>query len=296
MAFTLDISGLTAYINENRDLLLSKIATVIDSSKYLQIQTGVTADTAIHGIITDLSIQDGSDCGFNADGEQTISERKLEPNYLKVNAQYCPKDFYGTYMHYQTNVAMGRSELPLEEALVNDIIKSIAVKNENLIWSGVKANDLVDGFTTLFAADTAIPAANKVTSTETTVYDRVKEMYTQISNKDYVMVMAMPLYRQLVMELVAANLFHYDEKDNAEKVLTLPGTSMKVYGIEGIDDTDTNIYGVIWNEMFLGVDGTGDAEQFDFFWSADDRVYKLDVEWVLTVNYMFSDHIWIYGV
>jgi hypothetical protein len=79
-------------------------------------------------------------------------------------------------------------------------------------------------------------------------------------------------------------------------VLTLPGTNFKVYGIDGIKDTDTNIYGVILDQMFVGMDNADDASMVDFFWSNDDRVYKLDIEWVLAVNYMFSENIYVYGV
>jgi hypothetical protein len=43
------------------------------------------------------------------------------------------------------------------------------------------------------------------------------------------------------------------------------------------------------------MDNGEDASTFDFWFSEDDRVYKLDIEWVLTVNYMFSDNIWVYS-
>jgi hypothetical protein len=143
---------------------------------------------------------------------QTISERKLVPAFLKVNNQYCAKDFYGTYKHYETKVALGKSPLPLEESLINDVIKAVANENERLIWSGKKASgDLLDGFTTIIAADSAIPAGNKVTSTETSVLKRVQEMYAKISDKRVSAVMSAAMYRQLTNDIINANYFIYQE-------------------------------------------------------------------------------------
>lgn len=297
MAFTLDVTAIKNYINENRDVLISKIVSMTDSTKWMNVQNGITTDTNIHGLITDLTIQDGSNCGFTPEGSQTITARTLEPNFLKVNTQYCPKDFYGTYKHYETKVAMGKSQLPLEEELVNDILKAIANKNEKLLWEGDKSTgDLVDGFTTIIANDSAIPTANKFTSSETTVLARLQEMYKKVGDKRVSAVMSSAMYRELITNIVNTNYFVYHEDENNDMVLTLPATNFKVYGIDGIDDADTNIYGVIWDEMFVGMDNADDASQFDFFWSADDRVYKLDVEWVLTPNYMYSDNIYVYGI
>jgi hypothetical protein len=180
MAFNLDLTDIKGYIANKEDILVSKVVTGTETAKMFNVQNGITTDTAIHGLITSLSIQDGANCGFNANGSQKITQRVLEPAYMKVNTQYCPKDFYGTYKHYETKVAMGKSPLPLEEALVEDIVKSIAVENERLLWSGKKsAGDLVDGLTTIIASDSAIPSANKFTSSETSALKRLNEIYVK---------------------------------------------------------------------------------------------------------------------
>ena len=135
---TLDTTNIRNYVNANQDILVSKLVAGTESAKLFNIQNGITTDTAIHGVITSLSIQDGTACGFNAQGNQAITARTLTPNYLKVNQEYCPKDFYGTYKHYETKVAMSKSPLPLEEALIEDVVKSIAIENEKLLWRGKK--------------------------------------------------------------------------------------------------------------------------------------------------------------
>lgn len=285
---TLNLDGLKGYINANKDVIVSKIVALADSTKYLQVQNGVTTDTTIHGLITNIEVQDASGCGFSAAGTQSITDRRLEPAFLKVNHEYCPKDFLNTYKHYETQVAMGKSALPLEEALVTDVLKAVGNKNEQLIWSGSKdQGDLIDGLTTKINADVTVHKRG----VEGSVYEKVKALYKMVTDKRMVAVMSAAKYRELVMELVEKNLFHYNTQEGTEMVLTLPGTNFKVYGIDGIKAEDSNIYGLIWEETFVGMDNADDAAMFDLFWSEDDRVYKLVIEWALAVNYMFSESI-----
>lgn len=296
---TLNTDNIKNYVNANTDILVSKLVAGTESAKLFNIQNGITTDTAIHGVITNLSIQDGKACGFNAEGNQAITARTLEPNYLKVNQEYCPKDFYGTYKHYETKVAMGKSSLPLEEALIEDVVKAIAIENEKLLWRGKKsAGDFVDGLTTVIANDSAIPSANKFTSSKATVLERLNEMYTKVGNKKVVAFISSAMYRQMITEVIEKNFYasFQDDADLALQKFILPGTNFVVYGVDGIADTDTNIYGLIPDEVFIGVDNADDASAFDFYWSSDDRVYKLVIEWVLAVNYMFSDNVYVYSI
>lgn len=296
---SLNTDNIKNYVNANTDLLVSKLVAGTDSAKLFNIQNGITTDTAIHGVLTSLSIQDGTACGFSAKGNQTITARTLEPNYLKINQEYCPKDFYGTYKFYETKVAMGKSTLPLEEELIEDVIKAIAIENEKLLWSGKKsAGDLVDGITTVIANDSAIPSANKFTSTKQTVLERLNEMYAKVGNKKVVAFMSSAMFRQMITEVIEKNFYasFQDDADLTLQKFILPGTNFVVYGVDGIADTDKNIYGLVPEEVFVGTDNADDASAFDFYWSADDRVYKLVIEWVLAVNYMFSDNVYIYSI
>lgn len=296
---TLNTDNIKNYVNANTDLLVSKLVAGTDSAKLFNIQNGITTDTAIHGLVTNLSIQDGTACGFSAKGNQAITARTLEPSYLKVNHEYCPKDFYGTYKFYETKVAMGKSTLPLEEELIEDVIKTIAIENEKLLWSGKKsAGDLVDGITTVIANDSAIPSANKFTSTKQTVLERLNEMYAKVGNKKVVAFMSSAMFRQMITEVIEKNFYasFQDDADLTLQKFILPGTNFMVYGVDGIADTDTNIYGLVPEEIFIGCDNADDASAFDFYWSADDRVYKLVIEWVLAVNYMFSDNVYVYSI
>lgn len=300
MASTLNVSTIQGYLNQNRDILVSKLIASTDSSKLFQIQNGITTDSLIHSLITSITVQNGENCGFSAEGTQAISGRRLEPAFMKVNTEYCPKDFYGTWKHYETKVAMGKSPLPLEEALIEDIIKSIAVENERLLWAGDKTQgDLMNGLTTIIKNDSSIPSGNKYTSTKQTVLERLNEMYVKIpSSKKIVAFMSSAMYRQMITEVIEKNFYasFQDDADLNLQKFVVPGTNFVVYGVDGIKDTDTNIYGLNLDEVFIGCDNNDDSSQFDFFFSNETRTYKLIVEWVLAVNYMFSDNVYVYSI
>lgn len=286
MANTLNLDGIKNYIAQNQEIIASQLVAMTPSVGFLQVQNGVKSDTALHQLVTNLEIQDGKACGFNAAGSQTVSDRKFEPALLKVNTEYCAKDFVGTYKAYELKIAMGKSALPLEEALITDILQGIANENERLIWSGDKSEgDLIDGFIKIMA-DASI---GTITTNAEGVYEKVKAAYKQITDRKASIVMSTPMYKQLILDLMEKNLYHYNEKENAEQVITLPGTNLKIYGIDGMEDAE-NMYVVRLDEMFVGMDNDTDASTFDFFFSEDDRVYKLIVEWMLGVQILNPAH------
>ena len=286
MANTLNLDGIKNYIAQNQEIIASQLVAMTPSVAFLQVQNGIKSDTSLHQLVTNLEIQSGTDCGFSAAGSQTVSDRKFNPALLKVNTEYCAKDFVGTYKAYELKIAMGKSSLPLEEALINDILQGIANENERLIWSGDKSEgDLVDGFIKIMA-DANVKT---ITTNVEGVYEKVKVAYKEIKDRKASIVMSTPMYKQLILDLMEKNLYHYNETENAEQVITLPGTNLKIYGIDGMEDAE-NMYVVRLDEMFVGMDNDADASTFDFFFSDDDRVYKLIVEWMLGVQILNPAH------
>lgn len=283
------------YIEQNKDILATKTATVNDSSKYFNLQTGVLAETEIHTLSTGLTVADASNCGFNPDGSSTVSGRRLVPAFLKVQAEFCAKDFLKTIYNKQTSIAMGRGELPLEEQFVQDILASIKVENERLIWSGDKSQgDLMDGLTTIINADSNV---NTFTSQKTDAFERLQEVYAKTDMKDYVVFCSTAMYRELINSLLNKNYLvaGYEDANNGME-FTMPATGIKVIGVDGIASDDTNFYVLKLEDMYMGIDAMGDSEKFDFWFSEDNRTYRLDVEWVLAVNYLFSERVYVYSI
>ena len=70
-------TSLPAYVEQNHDTLLRDTVLGAESAKRFTLQTGVKTKTALNLLNTSIVFQDGSSCGFNSAGTQTISPNRV---------------------------------------------------------------------------------------------------------------------------------------------------------------------------------------------------------------------------
>jgi hypothetical protein len=122
-------------------------------------------------------VKDGS-CDFDPTSTLTLTERILEPKDLQINLSLCKSDFRSDWEAIQ----MGYSafdNLPKNFAdfLIAHVAEKSAARNELSIWQGDKTvTGQFDGFETLLAADTELPAAQEVTGTTVDATNVVTEL------------------------------------------------------------------------------------------------------------------------
>lgn len=294
------VTSLPDYVNQSSMELKAKSELGARSAGLLTIQTGVNGDTDIHLLTTDVKFQDGSDCGFNAQDTSAITHRRLSPAILKVNTTFCEKKLLGTFAQHQVRVAAGKETLPFEEKFIGGIVGGVNDGVEKLIWQGdstATGQTEPDGLLKIMKAD--VPTGNTVAyNAGTSAYSAIKDVYskmpTQVVNKsDARIIVSTSLFRKFIMELVAANLYHYDPANNAETLsYKLPGSNVIVEGVEGLDGADKEyIVGGRLSNFFVGVDLEGDTDTFDFWYSKDDRIFKLAIEFALATQVAFPDEI-----
>lgn len=95
------------YVDESNESLIAKTVLGGQSVSLFGLQTGVKGDTAINLLDTDVELQSALDCGFTPKGSNKISRRILKPVYLKVNMQWCDKNFLDTYAQHMVKIAAG---------------------------------------------------------------------------------------------------------------------------------------------------------------------------------------------
>ena len=116
-------------------------------------------------------------CDFNDTSTLTLTERILEPKELQVNLELCKKDFRSDW----DAISMGYSafdNLPssFQDYLISYVAAKVAQKNEQNVWAGVDGEGSFDGFSTLLAADSDLPAAQAITGTTVTAANVVDEL------------------------------------------------------------------------------------------------------------------------
>ena len=287
-------SRFKTYLETNGVEVLTKALFNSESAKYFNIQTGCTAEQPIIRLDSTITLADASNCGFTATGSDTFSNRLLSPKFLKVNKEFCPKTLLKTWAHSEVRMNALGQEMPFEELLISNNINELAKVNEKLIWEGDTTSGtgnmlLMDGIITIAKADENVVKQQKGTDT---IWQRVQKIWlalpAEIADKTTIF-MSIANYKQLIVELMNANMFHVFEEYQGTYEMTMPGANVKIKGVSGI--TSDTIVATPEDNLYLGVDGESDSEVCDFYFDKSDRTFKFVVEYAYAVQYAFSEYI-----
>ena len=287
-------SRLKTYLETNGVEVLTKALFNSESAKYFNIQTGVTAEQPIIRLDSTITLADASNCGFTATGSDTFTNRLLSPKFLKVNKEFCPKTLLKTWAHSEVKMNALGQEMPFEELLISNNINELAKVNERLIWEGDTTSGsgnmlLMDGIITIAKADENTVKQSKGTDT---IWQRVQKLWlalpAEIADKTTIF-MSIANYKQLIVELMNANMFHVFEEYQGTYEMTMPGANVKIKGVSGI--TQDVILATPEDNLYLGVDGESDDEIVDLYFDKSSRNFKFVVEYAYCVNYAFSEYV-----
>ena len=289
-------SRLKTYLETNGVEVLTKALFNSESARYFQIQTGVTAEQPIIRLDSTITLADASTCGFTATGSDTFTNRLLSPKFLKVNKEFCPKTLLKTWAHSEVKMNALGEQMPFEELLISNNINELAKVNERLIWEGDTTSGsgnmlLMDGIITIAKADVNVVKQEKGTDT---IWQRVQKLWlalpAEIADKTTIF-MSIANYKQLIVELMNANMFHVFEEYQGTYEMTMPGANVKIKGVSGI--TSDTIVATPEDNLYLGVDGESDDEVVDLYFDKSSRNFKFVVEYAYCVNYAFSEYVYI---
>jgi len=292
MAF--NVSGLSAYVQENRDNILRKVILEGDTISRMAKQLGVKTKERLHYFSLDPVIQDGKGCGFSAQGATNITEKDVETAVMKINDEWCNDDLLGKYAEYLVRFGADANaeNLAFEQLIADELVKNINKEMEKRVWQGVKANDLIDGLLTQAAADNETV---KVTfGSGDTLYDKVKAVIMAIPEEildDAVVFVSPANFRGLVFELLEMNNFHIAPEEIEKGEFYFPGTTIAVHKTIGLTGVDDKIYASTWGNMVYATDMMDDKEELRFWFSDDADLHRVKVKWNAGVATYFSDYV-----
>lgn len=286
-------TSLPAYVQENKDLLIKNFALAGgETRKRISVQTGIKKDEHINYLNLTPTFQSGTGCGFNAQGDAALTQRLIETARFKVNMDVCPDTLVGKYAEYQVSInASENASLPFEayimEALNNEIVKKI----ETSIWQGVKATDLIDGFLTIAAADSAVV---DVTLAGTSVYTDILAVYAAMSENTLEqggeIYVSPAKFRSFMQEMVSSNYYHYNPGNAEPGEFLLPGSDVKVVRTPGLAGK-TEIVGTFPKNMYYGCDLENAAEDIKVWYSDDNDLIKIAAKWNMGVQFAFPGEV-----
>ena len=299
MAYT--VSALTNYVKTNEDVLIKSVVlggVKGDTISNLSLQTGIKTKERLNYLDVEPSFQDGTNCGFSANGKTEFTERELETKQYKVQDQYCDRVLLGKFAEYQVkiNAQKEASDLPFEAVLMDEIIGGINAGMEKEVWLGTgTGGSLIKGFVTLAAsADSASTVAVSIES-GTSVYNAIKKVVMAIPERiiDEAVIFVSPaIYRAFVQEMVEKNYFHYKNDGNVENMdITFPGTDIKVHKTIGLTGDKKHIYASSYKNMVYGCDLQGDEEKVKVWYDDNSELFKYNIRWNAGVMTYFPDMV-----
>lgn len=297
MAKGFNVSGLTAYVAENKDVLIRSIVLGEEGGDVvpmLKKQLGVKTSERLHPLTVSPELQAVSGCGFNASGSTVISERVINTAQAKSNDEWCEEDLLGKFAEYEVSIKAGEEKLPFEAEIMREYAKGINKKVEELIWVGSKAGgDLIDGFITLANGADSASTITGQTASGASAYEAVKQTLMAIPEEiidDAVIFVSPAMFREYIQDLVAANLYHYDPANGDFSDMFIPGSNVKVHKTYGLKGQDV-LYASTLSNMVYGCDLLDAKEEIKVWFSDDNDTTRAKVRFNFGVQTLFPDAV-----
>jgi hypothetical protein len=100
----------------------------------------------------------------------------------------------------------------------------------------------------------------------------------------------MDIFRTYQIALKNANLFAYNFDAKADAEFVLPGTTIKVVALQGLNGT-SKIYAMRASNLFLGTDLLNEEEKFELFYAKEADQVRFVSEFKMGVNFAFPQEI-----
>lgn len=283
-------NSLPAYVEVSKDELVRKSALAGKSANDFNIQTGVKTVSEIVVLNTDVVFGDGKECGWNEAGTSTVSARQIKAAPIKINMSFCDKKLMASALQHEVRVAAGQKTLPFEEQFINDVLQGINDKIEKITWQG----DTVSGAdATLKTADGLIKLLDSASgvikpSAGANIVESIDAVFMAIPSEimDKAVIYVSPSdYRAYLKSLQDANLFHYSADGLSNLEVNYPGSLVKIKVAPGMPNG--NIVAMDPANAYRGTDLLGDEDKFEFWYSQDNREFRLAVEFTFGVQVAF---------
>jgi len=199
--------------------------------------------------------------------------------------------------------------VPFEQEYSEKKAKTIAAQLETALWQGdtssVNVNlNKFDGLVKLIGAASGVVAANASTYisgaplssiTAANVISIFDGVYQAIPAKvvaadDMTIFCGQDLFRTYTVALKNSGSFNYQIDVKADSEFVLPGTTIKVIAVAGLNGTN-KVYAMRLSNMFLGTDLLNEEEKFEIFYAKEADQVRFVSEFKMGVNIAFPDEV-----
>ena len=291
------VTGLSNYVEVNKDTLIKDIVLGYSAGNTISKMThmlGVKGTEKLNYLDVDPVFQDGTGCGFSAQGSTVFSERDVTTKPIKINDQFCNDNLLSKYTEFVVRYGANQNaeEFGFEKEIVGGIERAIEKKVEKIIWQGDTALTITGLIGLAEGADSASTISAN-TSSANTVYQNVKAVISVIPEDwldDAVVFVSPADFRTLVFEMLENSNLKLPAEAIEKGEFLFPGTTIPVVKTIGLANS-SRIYCTTYKNMVYACDMMNDKEEFRLWFSDDDDLHKLKVKWNMGVTTLFPDAV-----
>ena len=303
--FDYDVSGLSPYVDEQREDLIHRSVTEAQTLQYIAIQQGIKGSEELK-LLNDSIVYQTGDCSMSPSGDTTFTDRAIAVETIGYLKRFCQKDLAGfwTQLALRPGAMAEDKTLPFEQILINYLLELHAFELEKLIWQGNKVSGsgnlaFMNGFNQFLTVANGCVDLNTSGATSidaTNAFDIFYEAFTNTPSniaegQDFICFTGRENFNFLLKNLVDLNLYNYNPTQIATlSELLLPGTNMRVVKVNGLNGT-TKIYTGRASHFFFGTDLSSDFESYDLWYSFDDDVIYLRSKFRAGVQVPFLNQV-----
>ena len=315
MAFS--VTSITGYVKANERELLTKSLFSAKSISLATKMPNVKSAAQVNVMDTDAVFQSGTSCGFSASGTTTFTNRTLSVSPIRVHESLCPKTLENTYLQLVLPNGSNPKSIPFEQQFTDLKAGLIAQNLERAFWqgdqsSGDNALARFDGLvkiignasgSTIAANSSAFMAGAPYSASGGITVSNVSPIMQGIfraipaallDKPDTVIMCGIDTFRTYQLALTNANLFHYNtDASNSNFEIVIPGTNIKVIGVNGLNGTG-RIYALRTSNMFFGCDVLGEESKFELFWAQEAMEVRYVAEFKAGVQIAFPAEVVFY--
>jgi hypothetical protein len=297
-----DVSSLTNYVNEQNFPILKASVLGAKTASLFTLQTGIKSAAALNIMAIDPTLQSDA-VGASTDGASSLNltQRLISVAPIAVREFFDPKVLNAKYTQSQIKAGSDDNELVFEKDILDLVIAGINKKNEVALWQGdvtlTGDSNLkhYDGYLKLInvasASTVNLTAAtfnvSNAIATVDTVYANIP--VAVLDAEDMAIYMGRDMFRTYTTALKNANLFHY-AADSTDAEIIIPGTSIKIYGLNGLNGTKRAVAGRKSN-FFVGCDLDGEEDSANVVYIDQTERVKLKIAYKYGAQIAFPQEI-----
>lgn len=302
MSYNLD--GLSTYTNQQTLPLITKSLFDARTVSLITKQVGVKYVSALNLMDTTTAFAYGNTCGFNGANNTTdFTQRSLTAVHTKVHEAICPKTLEQYWMQTQLQAGSMPNTIPFEQAYAEQKVKSIQKALETAVWtsdSTVTAGAM-DGFAKIFADASVINLnSSSLTYASLLTASNAILLLNQIESgipadirghEDVVIFCGLDVFLRIKQALVAENYFNISYLNGVESFeLTLPGSNIKLIGVNGLNGT-YDLYAGRLAHFIFGTDLLNEEERFEIFYAKEADEVRFVCEFKAGVQIAFPSQM-----